>query len=50
MCARTAAAPPLGTAAEALEGRAATFVTENARVTTAARERLLEVLMVRSIP
>jgi hypothetical protein len=50
MCAKTAVAPPLGTAAVALDGRAATFVTENASVTTATRKRLLEVLMLRSIP
>jgi hypothetical protein len=50
MCANTAAAPPLGTAADALDGRTAKVVTANASVTTATRERLCNVLMPRSIP
>jgi hypothetical protein len=45
MCAKTAVAPPLGTAAEALDGWAATFVTEKASATTATRDRLLEVFI-----
>ena len=50
ICANTAAAPPPGTAAEALDGRPARVVTAKANVTTATRERLLNVLMPRSIP
>jgi hypothetical protein len=56
MFARTAAAPPLGTAAAldgaaaALDGAETTVVTEKASVTTATSGRLREVLMTRSIP